>query len=602
MDKTQPLLSRAQTDPKTHWHTTDIFATDIQWQEAYQDALQKIPTLSKCKGVLGKSAQSLYDCLHSYDALSLAIEKLYVYAFLRFHEDSANAFFQGLSEQAESLMIRFSTASAFIIPEILEVSPKKLLEFQKTIPQLTVYNHFFENIQRQRQHTLSPAEEALLAKAAELSQAPQNIFTMLNEADIKFPMVKNHNGEMVELSKARYTTFLENKDRDVRKAAFDALYETYEKQKNTLAAAYGASVKADVFFAQARRYHSALDAALDDDNIPTAVYHNLLDTIHQYLPLMHRYIQLRKKRLGVSELHMYDLYVPLAADITDKISYEQAKETVVKALGVMGDKYIQALKKGLSGGWIDVYENQGKRSGAYSWGIYGVHPYVLLNHNDTTHSMFTLAHEMGHALHSYFTWERQPYLYAGHKIFVAEVASTVNETLLIKYLLENTEDKNKKCYFINHFLEQFRGTFFRQSMFAEFEKLTHAMAEQGEPLTCETLNETYRKLNEQYFGQDMVIDEHIQIEWARIPHFYNAFYVYQYATGYAAAIALSKKILEEGQPAIDAYMDFLSKGNSEYSIDLLKGAGVDMTTTKPLEEAMAYFEELLDEMERLMVE
>lgn len=428
--------------------------------------------------------------------------------------------------------------------------------------------------------------------------APQNIFTMLNDADIRFGEITDADGETVPLTKGRYVTFLENSDRRVRKEAFTSLYNTYFSQKNTLAATYAASVKSDVFFAKARNYSSARKMALADDNIPLSVYDNLIDTVHQYLPLMHRYVALRKKLLGLDEVHMYDLYAPLVSEANVKITFEEAKETVLRALDVLGTTYTDALKMGMESGWIDVYENEGKRGGAYSWGSYGVHPFVLLNHNDTVNSMFTLAHEMGHALHSWFTWQTQPYLYSGHKIFVAEVASTCNEALLMEYLLNTTKDQNMRKYLVNYYLEQFRGTLFRQTMFAEFEKITHEMVENGEPLTWENMNQIYHDLNRLYFGDDIVIDPQIDIEWARIPHFYNAFYVYQYATGYSAAIALSRKILTEGQPAIDAYLDFLSKGDSEYSIDLLKGAGVDMSKKDAIENAMVVFERLLDEMEQ----
>ena len=422
---------------------------------------------------------------------------------------------------------------------------------------------------------------------------------MLNDADITFPSIKTTDGEELELTKGRYVTFLESPDRSVREQAFKNLYSKYLSQKNTIAATYSSSVKSDVFFAEARKYGSAMEMALSDDNIPLSVYDNLIETVNKNLPLLHRYVSLRKKELGVDELHMYDLYVPLVPDADVKIPYAEAKETVKEALKVMGEEYSAALEQGLESGWIDVYENKGKRGGAYSWGSYGVHPFVLLNHNDTINSMFTLAHEMGHALHSFFTWKKQPYLYADHKIFVAEVASTCNEALLMEHLLKTTEDKVMRKYLINYFLEQFRGTLFRQTMFAEFEKITHSMAEKGEPLTWEGMNQIYRDLNVKYFGEDIIIDPEIDIEWARIPHFYNAFYVYQYATGYSAAIALSRKILNEGQPAIDAYLDFLSKGDSEYSIDLLKGAGVDMSAAEPIENAMQLFKELLDEFETL---
>lgn len=594
------LPLRKDVDPSSKWHIEDYYANDSLWEEAYTKLSQEISSLEKFQGHLSDSAQTLWDCFQKDEEISMELDQLYTYANMRLHEDSANAFYQGLASRAEMLLIQYSAAVSFLTPELLSMPEEKLNAFRKEKKKdFQKYDHFFHNLLRKKAHILTPAEESLLAKAAELGGAPQNIFTMLNDADITFGNITDADGDQVPLTKGRYVTFLESPDRRVRKEAFDTLYTAYLAQKNTLAATYGASVKSDVFFAKARNYESARAMALADDNIPLSVYDNLIETVHAHLPLMHRYVALRKKLLGVEKLHMYDLYAPLVADVDVKISFAEAKETVKKALVVMGEEYVKALDHGMESGWIDVYENQGKRGGAYSWGSYGIHPFVLLNHNDTINSMFTLAHEMGHALHSYFTWQKQPYLYSGHKIFVAEVASTCNEALLMEYLLKTTTDETMRKYLINYYMEQFRGTLFRQTMFAEFEKITHEMAERGEPLTWEGMNQIYGDLNRQYFGDDIVIDEEIQIEWARIPHFYNAFYVYQYATGYSAAIALSHKILTEGQPAVNAYLDFLSKGDSEYSIDLLKGAGVDMSKKEAVENAMAVFEKLLDEMETL---
>ena len=597
MDK---LPKRTEINTNYAWRLEHIYSDIEKWKKDFDTSQKSIAYLSDFSGKISTSAQTLLDCLNQSNTISLMIEQLYVYAFMHFHEDSTNATYQTLSSRAENLIIQYSSATAFIVPEILTIPEQTLTSFRKQLPEFEVYNHFFENILRQKEHTLSAEQEQFLAQTAEIANAPQNIFTMLNDADMKFATIHDEKGNEVELTKGRYTSFLENSSRAVRKEAFFALYDSYMKQKNTIAATYSASVKSDVFFAKARKYTSSICAALEDDNIPICVYDNLIQTVHKFLPLLHRYVSLRKKMLALDEIHMYDLYAPLVAEADKKISYHEAKQTVLKALSILGENYINALQKGFDGGWIDVYENEGKRSGAYSWGVYGVHPYVLLNHNDNINSMFTLAHEMGHALHSYFTWQKQPYLYSGHKIFVAEVASTCNEALLMHYLLENTQDTTMKKYLINYFMEQFRGTLFRQTMFAEFEKITHDMAEKGEPLTCENMSQIYYDLNKQYFGNDIVIDEQIAIEWARIPHFYNAFYVYQYATGYSAAIALSQNIIKQGQPAIDRYIDFLSKGNSEYSIDLLKGAGVDMTTAEPIENAMKVFESLLNQMESLL--
>ena len=594
------IPERKDTDPRFRWHIEDYFKTDTDWEAAYTALETAIPEMASFSGSLTESAQVLLSCLQKNEELSLKLDHIYTYANMRMHEDSGNAFYQGMASRAEMLLIKYSAAVSFLTPEIIAIPEEKLASFrEEKSADFAIYDHFFHTLLRQKAHTLTPTEENLLAKAAEMGGAPQQIFTMLNDADISFPSIKAADGEEMELTKGRYITFLESPDRSIREQAFKNLYSVYLNQKNTIAATYSSSVKSDVFFAEARKYESAREMALSDDNIPLSVYDNLIETVNKNLHLLHRYVSIRKKELGVDELHMYDLYVPLVPDADVEIPYDEAKKTVKEALKVMGSEYSEALEHGLESDWIDVYENKGKRGGAYSWGSYGVHPFVLLNHNDTINSMFTLAHEMGHALHSFFTWKKQPYLYADHKIFVAEVASTCNEALLMEHLLKTTEDKMMRKYLINYFLEQFRGTLFRQTMFAEFEMITHAMAEKGEPLTWEGMNKIYRDLNIKYFGEDIVIDSEIDIEWARIPHFYNAFYVYQYATGYSAAIALSRKILNEGQPAIDAYLDFLSKGDSEYSIDLLKGAGVDMSAAEPIENAMQLFKELLDEFETL---
>jgi len=582
------------------WHIEDYYISDALWEESFTSVQQNLKCLAAFQGHLADSAQTLLTCLVQNNELSMQLDKLYTYANMRLHEDSALASSQTLAARAETLLIEYSSAVSFLTPEIIAMSEETLSAFrEERADDFEMYTHFFENLLRQKLNTLTPKEERLLAQAAEIGATPQQIFTMLNDADIAFPSILNAEGELTALTKGRYATFLESESRDVRKSAFESLHHTYLKQKNTLAATYASSVKSDVFFAKARNHSSAMEMALADDNIPTHVYDTLIETVHKHLPALHRYVDIRKKILGVDELHMYDLYAPLVNNLDTKITYDEAKSTLLQALQVMGKDYTDALAHGMNSGWIDIYENKGKRGGAYSWGSYGVHPFILLNHNDTINSMFTLAHEMGHALHSYFTWKKQPYLYSGHKIFVAEVASTCNEALLMAYLLETTTDTNMKKYLINYFLEQFRGTLFRQTMFAEFEKITHAMTENGEPLTSENLSRIYHDLNRIYYGKNIIIDEEIDIEWARIPHFYNAFYVYQYATGYSAAITLSRKILSEGQSAVDAYLDFLSKGDSEYSIDLLKHAGVDLSTAKPIDEALTLFTRLLDEFESL---
>lgn len=599
MNKSKEIPKRDEVDSIYKWHITDLYPSTEDWEKQFAETSKKLPELDKYKNTFAADGKKLADCLELFSVISSAVERLYVYANMSLHQDSTNTFFQELSLKAEMLMVKLSSVTSFISPEIISLPQDIIDKYMAEYPALKTYSQFIHDITRTREHTLSAESEELIAKTHEISGSPQDIFAMINDADIEFPMIKDENGEEVRLTKGRYTTFLENKNRDVRKEAFTALYKTYSAQKNTLASTFYSNAKSDSFYAKVRKYPSSLALALSHNNIPEEVYTNLIETVHKNIGLLHRYVKLRKKILGVDELHMYDLYAPLVPDMDKEFSYEESKEIILKGLEPMGSDYISALKEGFEGGWIDVYENQGKRGGAYSWGTYSAHPFVLLNHNDNINSMFTIAHEMGHALHSYYTWKTQPYVYSDHKIFVAEVASTVNEALLMQYLLKTTEDKDFKKYLINYFMEQFRGTLFRQTMFAEFEMITHQMVDNDQPLSYENLNKIYRDLNKFYFGYDIVVDEDIDIEWARIPHFYNAFYVYQYATGYSAAIHLSEKILAEGTPAVEKYIDFLSKGTSEYPIDLLKGAGVDMTQKEPIENAMKVFESLLDQMENM---
>lgn len=594
----QKIPSRQEVDKSLKWKIEDLYTDDEQWKKGYEDLKQSLTKFPDFRGRLSQSSDMLLKCLTFSDEVSQLAEKVFVYATMKFHEDTSNNFYQGLADQAQSIMVQLSSVSAFIIPEILSIDEAKLKEFINNNNGLKLYTQFINNLIRQKPHILSAELEELLAQAGDVMDAADNIFSMINDADIKFPDIKGEDGKEVELTKGRYTRFLESSDRKVRKEAFDALYETYLKQKNTLAATFNASVKKDCFVAKVRNYSSALKSALDSTNIPVEVYDNLLSTVHKNLNLMHRYVSIRKKALGVDELHMYDLYTPIVKDVKMEIPFEQAKLEVEKGLQPMGKEYITLLNKGFNEGWIDVVENKGKRSGAYSWGAYGTHPYVLLNYQNNLNYVFTLAHEMGHALHSYYSDANQPYVYAGYKIFVAEVASTVNESLLMDYMIKTSTDKTQKTYLINYFLEQFRGTLFRQTMFAEFEKITHELVEKGEALTVDVLCSIYHKLNEQYFGKDIVIDDYIDIEWARIPHFYNAFYVYQYATGYSAAIALSQNILNNN--GVNNYLSFLKGGSSDYPINLLKIAGVDMATPEPIEKAMKVFENLLNQIEELL--
>ncbi|MFT9846106.1 oligoendopeptidase F [Aneurinibacillus sp. REN35] len=592
------LPKRSEVKPEFKWKLESIFPSDAAWEEEYKKVQELINKIGTYKGKLSESPAVLAECMKTYEELGLAMERVYVYARMRRDEDNTNTTYQALTDRAGSLNIRVASALAYMVPEILAM-PNEQLDQYIAAETLAPYRFYLTEIKRQKEHVLSEREEQIIAQAGELAQAPQTIFGMLNNADMVFPTITNEDGEDVQLTHGRYIQFMESPDRRVRKEAFKAMYDAYGKQKNTIAATLNASVKKDVFYARIRKYSSALAAALDNDNISLDVYTNLIQAVRDNLPAMHRYVSLRKKLLGVDELHMYDLYVPMVKEVKMDIPYDKAVELVQKGLAPLGGEYGDVLKESFTSNWIDVYENEGKTSGAYSWGAYGTHPFVLMNYQNNVNNLFTLAHEMGHALHSYYSDKHQPYLDAQYKIFVAEVASTLNESLLMDYMLKTTEDPRQKMYLLNHYLEQFRGTIYRQTMFAEFEKLIHEKVEAGEPLTPEALCSLYYELNIDYYGQDMVIDEDIKMEWARIPHFYNEFYVYQYATGFSAATALSQQILTEGEVAVERYLTFLKSGGSDYPIDLLRKAGVDMASPAPVVEALQVFSRLLDELEEL---
>lgn len=588
------MSKRNEIKDEYKWKIADMFSSDSKWEDELAAVNKEIESLGSNKAV---TLDSLYSLLQRRDSVLRRVDYLYVYAGLKANEDSTNTVYQAMSDRAEGLITAFSSASAFIEPGILSLDEKELLSAVQKEP-LALYSHYIEDIVRNREHILSGDKEELLALFYEIGSAPSNIFYMIDNADMTFPEIADSKGNMHPLSHGTYISCLESSDRVLRKNAFDAYYDTYLKQKNTLASVYASSVKRDIAFARARNYSSCLESMLFVNNIPTEVYKRLIETVNKHLPLMQRYVRLRKKMLGVDELHFYDLYTPIVKRADTKKSYSEAKKEVLKAAAILGEDYVNTLAAALEAdGWVDIYENEGKRSGAYSWGAYGCHPFVSLNYNDTVDSMFTLAHEMGHAMHSHYTWSSQPFVYGDYTIFVAEVASTVNEALLMEHLLKTTQDKDFKAYLLNYFMEQFRGTLFRQTMFAEFELITHEMAEGGEALTFESLNKIYLDLNKKYFGEDIVYDEKIAWEWARIPHFYTAFYVYQYATGYSAAIALSQNILNNN--GAKPYIDFLKGGSSKYSIDLLRGAGVDMTSSEPVEKALKVFEGLLEQMESI---
>ncbi|MFO7172110.1 MAG: oligoendopeptidase F [Bacillota bacterium] len=587
---------REEIPEQYRWDLERIFPSDEAWEQEYQAVEGLIPRLQEYQGTLAQSGARLLECLRLRDEIGQRVETLYAYASMRKDEDNTVARYQALHDRAVGLYSRATAAMAFIRPEILAIPDDRLELFLAEEPGLAIYRFHLEDIRREREHVRSPEVEALLAQAAEIAQSPAIIFSMLDNADMKFPTVRDEEGNEVELTKGRYLRLMESQDRRVRRDAFMALYGTYRKYVNTLAASLAASVKKDVFYARARNYRSSLEAALFRDNIPVSVYHNLIATVRKNLPALHRYMAVRKRLLGVDELHMYDIYVPLVKGVDRKIPYEEAAETVAAALAPLGEEYVSALREGLRSRWIDVYETAGKTSGAYSGGAYTTAPYILLNYQENVDSMYTLAHELGHSMHSYFTRRTQPYVYGDYTIFVAEVASTLNEALLTEYLLQHTDDPQLRRYIVNHQVETIRTTLFRQTMFAEFELAIHERVERGEALTAESLCALYKELNVAYHGPEMVVDEEIALEWARIPHFYRAFYVYQYATGISAAMALARQILSEGRPAVERYLEFLRSGSSDYSIDLLRRAGVDMTSPEPVQAAIDHFSRLVEEL------
>jgi oligoendopeptidase F len=597
--KKLPLRSEVATEDT--WRLEDIFASDEAWDVEYNEVKGMLPDVQKFQGNLAAEADMLFSALQLQDQLLERLGRLYTYAHMRYDQDTTNSFYQGFDDRIKNLYSQAGSALAFIVPEILSIDEEKIKGFLTEKEELKLYEHALEEINLQRPHVLSAEQEALLAEASEVMGSPSNTFGMLNNADLEFPSIKDENGEEVEITHGRYSRFLESEDRRVREDAFKAVYKTYGSFRNTFASTLSGNVKKDNFNARIRKYDSARHAALAGNNIPESVYENLVNTVNDNLHLLHRYIKLRRKVLGVEKLHMYDLYTPLVKNVKMEIPYNDAKEYVLKGLAPLGEEYNSLLKEGFENRWVDVYENKGKRSGAYSSGSYGTNPYILMNWQDNVNNLFTLAHEFGHSVHSYYTRKTQEYPYGNYSIFVAEVASTCNEALLNDYMLKTIDDEQKRLYLLNHYLEGFRGTVFRQTMFAEFEHIIHQKEQNNEALTADSLTEAYYELNKKYFGDEGIeIDKEIGLEWSRIPHFYYNYYVYQYATGFSAATALSKQILEEGQPAVERYLDFLKAGSSDYPIEVLKKAGVDMTSSKPIQDALKVFEEKLNEMEALL--
>ena len=592
------LRKRSEIPVEDTWKMEDMYATDELWEEEQKKLEKLADEIEEYKGTLASGGAQLLKYLEKADEISYYNERVIVYSNQRNHQDTAVSKYQGYIAKAEHAAVKVASAMSFAKPEILAIPEERIQELMQEEPKLAKYERSLREILRAKPHTLSEAEEKIIAMAGEALNGPQNTFSMLNNADIKFPSIRDVEGNRIQLTTGNFILLQNSKDRGIRKQAFEALYHTYAKLGNTIASLYLNKVNANEFYAAAAKYPSARAMFLDNGNIPEAVYDNLIEAVHAHLPAMYRYVGLRKKMLGVDKLHMYDVYVPIVENVEHKYTFEEAKDIVLKALAPMGEEYISVLKEGFENRWIDVYQNENKRSGAYSWGAYGTHPYVLLNFQGDLDSVFTLAHEMGHAIHTYYSNKTQDITYASYLIFVAEVASTCNESLLMHYLLENTTDPKERLYLINHYLESFRGTVFRQTMFAEFEKIVHEKKDAGEPLPKDSLNQIYHDLVALYFGPEMVVDEEIDNEWMRIPHFYTSFYVYQYATGYSAATAFSKKILAEGKTAVDTYVNnFLCGGCSKDPIDLLKAAGVDMSTPQPVEDALSVFEEYLDMFE-----
>ena len=595
------LKKRDQIDSKYKWNIEAM----IPDESVIDDHLKQISEdaagyTEKFAGNLTSSGETLLAALKERDDIWQRLEKVFVYARMRRDENNAENRYQAMSDKCQSVIAAVSAAMSFFTPELLSAPEEKILGYLDTTDGLEVYTFLIKDTLRQKAHVLSAAEENILAQMSEVTGATNDIFTMLNNADIKFAEITDEDGDKVRVTHGNYIRFMESHNRQVREDAYNAMYDSYKGLINTIASAYNYNTKNDVISSRIRKYPSARAAALSGDNIPGEVYDNLVSAVNRNLPSMHRYVELRKKMLGVDKLHMYDMYVPLIEIPDRKVSYEEGLDIMRRALEPLGSEYIEKMNQGISEGWIDVYENEGKTSGAYSFGSYDSYPYILLNYTDTLKDVFTIIHEMGHSMHSRYTRDAQPYIYGSHSIFTAEVASTVNESLLMQYLLNNADDTEMRKYLLNLHIEEFRTTLFRQTMFAEFEDMTHKAIEEGQVLTADWMCSIYDELNARYYGPAVEKDDTIKYEWARIPHFYNAFYVYKYATGYSAATAISEKILNEGRPAADRYIEFLKTGESDYPIELLKIAGVDMSTPEPVEKAMDTFNSLLDEFEKLI--
>lgn len=592
------MKKREEIRVEDTWRMEDLFVSDEAWEESFKKVQHEILKYGSFKGKLAESSEMLYHGLAFDDACSLALERLVVYARQKSDENTKNSKYQDYSGRARTLSVKAAALSAYMMPEVLAISDGVLDAWLKSDSKLALYTRAIEMIRKKKNHTLSAELETLLADSTEATGGATQIFTMFNNADIKFPVIEGPDKEEIRITHGNYTKLMECKDRSVRKAAFEGIYQSYGQFSNTLASIYSSNLKQAAFYAKTRNYPSSRAYYLAENEIPEEVYDTLVKAVREALPALHRHMEIRKKALKLDELHLYDIYVPMVEEGNNAYEFEEAKTVVLNGLKPLGEDYSSVLTEGFENRWIDICENEGKRSGAYSWGAYGVHPYVLLNFNGTLNHVFTLAHEMGHALHSYYSDEAQPYVYAGYKIFVAEVASTCNEALLIRHMLNETKEKQKRAFLLNHFLESFRSTVFRQTMFAEFEQLTHRMVEEGKELTAQVLSELYHKLNVDYFGPSVSVDSDIDMEWGRIPHFYTPFYVYQYATGFSAAVAISSRILNGDKAAFEGYQKFLRGGCSMTPIELLRLCGIDMMKPEPVTEALKVYEALLEEFEQ----
>lgn len=602
MTETKQLPRRSELTVELTWDLTKIFKDNLAFDSACEALTIELEKAENFKGTLGNGVTEFQKGIEYFLAMYRKIESIYVYAHLKNDQDTTNATCQALYGTANTLFAKVSEAISWFEPELLTLSDDKIWHYFEENKELEVYHHFIENILNDRPHILSADQEALLAGAGEIFEASSNTFSVLNNADLEFPVIENETGEKIQLTHGIYGQLMESVDRDVRKNAFEGFYKVYKQFRNTFASTLSSHVKSHNFKAKARQFPSARAASLNNNHIPESVYDNLVDVVNEHLPLLHRYIALRKRLLNLNELHMYDLYTPVLGEVSIQYSYQEAKKTALEALKPLGDDYSTAVTKAFNERWIDVVENQGKRSGAYSSGTYDTAPYILLNWHDSLDQLYTLVHEMGHSIHSYFTRENQPYVYGDYSIFLAEIASTTNENILTEYLLKTEKDPAVRAYVLNHYLDGFKGTVFRQTQFAEFEHFIHVEDAKGTPLTNEYLCENYSRLNEKYYGSDVIKDEEITMEWTRIPHFYYNYYVFQYATGFSAASVLSKKILSEEPEALENYLTYLKSGSSDYPIEVMKKAGVDMTKPYYLEDAMSVFENRLNEFESLIEE